>query len=417
MYLKKDEPILIKEVQLPASCLGWVVIDSMRYGTSAGGVRIGSNVTLAEVKLLANDMTLKKSFYNLNAGGAKAGIFCPNSIGVKEREDIFFSFGRGIKGLLREKLFYPAIDMGTDRNDIEQIFKGAGINRKPTNEIIDSSYYTGISVFATLKAVAAFKGIELRGARIGIQGLGKVGINILRLAFQSGLKLVAVSTCKGALYAADGFNIMKILDLVEKNGDDFVDQYQDAQKISLEEFFEKDMDIMCPCAGIYPIHRGNVEKIKAKFIVPGCNVPADKEVERWLFKKGIVFLPGFVCNAGGVLGFVLKYNDIKRGERGDFLSRGIQQRVWDLMRLSEKSGEAPADVARSMAKNNQNKFALESKAKMKGKLNLLLAIIRNSGYTEILRRFLTRLFWRGVYMPSFVKKWYINKFFEHLFAK
>lgn len=416
LYVKKDDPIFIKEVALPKDCVGWLVIDSLKAGISEGGIRIGNNVTLAEIKLLASDMTLKYSFYNVRAGGAKAGICCPDLITRREREDLFFNFGKGLKNLLCEKIFNPGTDMGTDPNDIEQIFKGAGINRNPDNEFIDSSYYTGISVFAALKAVAAFKSIELKGARIGIQGLGKVGMNILRLAFDSGLKLVTVSTRKGALHASNGFDVKKIFDLVKKNGDNFVNQYSDAQKISLEEFFEKDMDIMVPCAGIYPIHEGNMKKIKAKVIVPGCNVPANNEVERWLFNNGIIYLPGFVCNAGGVLGFVLKANSIAKEDRSDFLSRGIQSRVKSLMAQAEKKGKSQADVARSMAQNNQNKFTLESRAKMKGNLNLMIEIMRNSGTSEILRIILGRLYQRKVPSPNFVKNWFYKKCFDRLFA-
>jgi glutamate dehydrogenase (NAD(P)+) len=416
LYAKKEDPILIKEVALPKDCVGWLVIDSLKAGRSAGGVRTGENVTLAEVKLLASDMTLKYSFYNVRHGGAKAGIYCPDLITKKEREDLFFNFGKGLKSLLHEKVFNPGTDMGTDRKDIEQIFKGAGINVKPDNEFIDSSYYTGVSVFAALKAAAAFKGIELKGARIGIQGLGKVGMNILRLAFDSGLKLVTVSTSKGALHACDGFDIKKIFNLVVKSGDDFVNQYQDAQKISLGEFFEKDMDIMCPCAGIYPIHEGNMEQIKAKIIVPGCNVPADKEVERWLYKNGIIYLPGFVCNAGGVLGFVLKGDGIEKENLSDFLSRGIQNRVKSLMAQAEQRGISQADVARKMAQKNQARFALESKAKMTGNLTLLIEIIRKYGTAEIFRIILARLHKRKIPTPNFVKNWFIKKYFERLFT-
>jgi len=416
LFIKEEDPILIKEVALPKSSVGWLVIDSFKAGTSGGGVRIGNNVTLAEVKLLARDMTLKKSFYNLRSGGAKAGICCPDSITRKEKEDILFNFGKGLKSLLREKSFTPGTDMGTDPKDIEQIFKGAGINRKCDVEFVDSSYHTGVSVFAALKATAAYRGIELKGARIGIQGLGNVGTNLLRLAFDFGMKLVAASTRKGALHAPDGFVIKKILDLVEKHGDDFVNQYQDAQQISLEEFFEQDMDIMSPCAGIYPIHEGNREKVKAKVIVPGCNVPADEETERWLFRKGILYLPGFVANAGGVLGILLKSYGIAKEECSDFLSRGIESRVKSLLCQAEKNGKSQAEVARSMAQKNQDTFALESKAQMEGNLHLLTEVIRSSGIAEVSRFILARLHKRGISMPNFVRKYYFRKVFERHFA-
>ena len=120
-YVKNEEPIFIKKVDLPKNCTGWLVIDSMGFGSACGGIRIGKNVSLEEVKLLANEMTLKYSFYNLPNGGAKAGICCPFKVTNKEREEIFYNFGKSLNTLLCHRIYIPGTDMGTTQNDIDQL--------------------------------------------------------------------------------------------------------------------------------------------------------------------------------------------------------------------------------------------------------------------------------------------------------
>lgn len=70
-WVKKRNPILIKEVNLPKHTTGWLVIDSIGSGVAVGGIRLGKNVSLEEVKQLAAEMTLKFSFYNRPIGELK----------------------------------------------------------------------------------------------------------------------------------------------------------------------------------------------------------------------------------------------------------------------------------------------------------------------------------------------------------
>ena len=415
-YVKKSEPIFIKRVDLPKNSTAWLVIDSMGFGSSSGGIRIGKKVSLEEVKLLANEMTLKYSFYNFPMGGAKAGICCPFPITVKEKQEIFFNFGKSLKTLLRNRIYFAGTDIGTNQNDIHQLYKGADIIKKQEKDSIDSSYYTAISVISALKAMSSSTGMALNGARIGIQGLGKVGTHVLRIASDHGLKLVAVSTQRGALYEPNGLDITKILDLARKFDDDFVSYYNEAKQIPLEDFFEKDMDIMCPCAGIYPIHPGNVEKIKAKTIVAGCNVAAVTEVEKLLHKREIIYLPGFVSNAGGVLGFVLKNVGIEHEERGDFLSRGIESRVRDIMNQSKRSGEPPADIAHRIASKNQEKFTLDSKLQISKNRNLSIRRLQSSRAAKMLRKVVFYIFRHKLIFPNFVRNHYKKIVFERFFT-
>ena len=414
-YVKKKEPIYIKTIDLPNNCTGWLVIDSMGFGSACGGIRIGKNVSLEEVKLLANEMTLKYSFYNLSNGGAKAGIRCPFKVTVKEREEIFYNFGKSLNTMLYNRIYIPGTDMGTTPADIDQLRKGAGLKKMKEKGSVDSSYYTSLSIISALRAITAYTEMSLNGTRIGIQGLGKVGINVLRFAAELGQNLVAVSTQNGALYEPSGLDINKILNLVHKYDDDFVSYYHGAKQIRLEEFFEKDMDIMIPCAGIYPIHQLNVQKIKAKIIVSGCNVAAVNEVEKLLHKRKIAYLPGFVSNAGGVLGSVLKDVGFKDEEIYELLNRGVKNRVWEIMANAERIGDAYADIAHSMVIKNQEKFMRDIKPQSSKNHNLLAKGIQITRAAKILRKVVFYMFRHNIMVPKFARNKYKKMVFERLF--
>jgi glutamate dehydrogenase/leucine dehydrogenase len=386
IWIKNDEgPLLVKEVYLQNNTCGWLVVDSMGNGQAVGGMRLGENITLDEVKELAAEMTQKFSFLNLPIGGAKAGICCPNPLSEKEREELFFSFGKGLGHLLHERTYLPGADFGTYPVDIQWLFRGAGIVKNGHEEAPDAGFYTAVSVFSALQAASSFLGIPLAGARIGIQGLGKVGLKMLQLVYQHRLKVVGVSTRRGALYSSGGLDPEQLLDLADRYGDELVFHYHNALCIPCEDLFEQDMEILCPCAGSYPINMNNIHKIKAKIIVPGCNVAATTEVEDRLFHRGITFLPGFVCNSGGVLCYLLSNYGFLDEEITNFLTKGIQQKVSSLLVKAKKRGESPATTALSIVKENQERFVHESEARLKGHVSLGLARFRRSGTKEMIR--------------------------------
>jgi glutamate dehydrogenase/leucine dehydrogenase len=334
----------------------------------------------------------------------------------QERASLFINFGEKLGPILRERTFLPGTDMGTYPEDIGNLFRGAGVVRK-NQELLDSGFYTAISVFSALKATSAILGVPVSGARIGIQGLGKVGLKLFSLAFKHGMKIVAVSTRVGGLYSRHGLEAEQILDLAGKYGDDLVSHYQRADFIHLEELFEQDMEILCPCAGLYPIHRGNIDKIRAKIIVPGCNVAAAPEIEEKVFSKGILYLPGFVCNSGGVLCFLLSTYGFREEETSNFLSQGIGRKISALLTQAKKNNKSPAVVAMNIVKRNQEGFIQESEARSKGRLNLAMVRFRKSGTKEMIRTLLWPIVQNALSDSSSLRKKLVQKIlFERLFG-
>jgi glutamate dehydrogenase/leucine dehydrogenase len=414
--IREDEPMLVKEVDLKGNNRGWLVIDSLGDGHATGGIRFGGGVSLDEVQALAAEMTLKFSFLNLPLGGAKAGIYNPYPLSIRERDDLFLGFGKALGPLLRERIYLPGTDMGTYPRDIDQLLRGAGAGEMSQGESLDSGYYTAVSVFSALQAIASVVKSPLPGARIGIQGLGKVGLSMVELAFKHRLKVVASSSRTGALYSPLGLDIEQIVSLAERYGDDLVLHYQGATATAPEELFEQDLDILCPCAGLYPIHPGNLDNIKAKIIVSGCNVTATSEVEDKLFARGISYLPGFVCNSGGVLCYHLSNHGFKKEEISKFLSQGIRRKVTSLLLRAKKSGESPCAMAHRIVKQKQERFTRESEAMLQGKLRMAAARFKSAGVREMMRTGLWPLV-RGALSgpPSLRRRLARRVLFERLF--
>ena len=382
---KPDRPLLAKTVNLPGDSKGWLVIDSLGNGQAQGGIRLSDQTTLEEVQDLAAEMTLKLSFLGLPSGGAKSGIRCSIPLSKEEREKLFFSFGQAFKPLIAERVYLPGTDLGSYPDDIDCLRRGAGIAQEGQLNRLDSGIHTAVSVFSALQATCSHKGLALSDLHLGIQGLGKVGLPLLELAARHGLKVVAVSTRHGALYNGSGLQAQQLIASVEEQGDNLIPSDPGTRLIGSDAFFQQTMDVLCLCADSYPIHAGNVNEIKARIIVSGCNLAATPEMEQKLYHRGITYLPGFVCNSGGVLCHILSDHGFEEDEIKDIISRGIRRKLNSLLDHAKKIAESPATAALQIVAQNQERFAEESEARLRGSLSLALTRLRHGGIKEMIR--------------------------------
>jgi glutamate dehydrogenase (NAD(P)+) len=124
------------------------------------------------------------------------------------------------------------------------------------------------------------------------------GSYIAEFLYDQGSKIIAVSDSQGGIYNSNGLDPYKIMEHKEKTGS--VVNFSGAKNITNEELLMLDCDILCPSALENQITAKNADKIKAKMIAELANGPVTPEADEILIKKGIVQLPDFLCNAGGV---------------------------------------------------------------------------------------------------------------------
>jgi glutamate dehydrogenase (NAD(P)+) len=284
-----------------------VVVDTISIGGAAGGTRMLPDITTEEIFQLARAMTHKFAILDFPIGGAKAGIWAEPGIHGPQRRELMLSFGRAVKTLLGAGITLAA-DMGTDNEDVATFFEGAGVPKKFTglsNQMVDGEpledHATGYGVVVSALAACQFAGLNIKNARVAIEGFGKVGGGVARYISESGASVVAISTLNGAIYNKDGLDVKALLEARKTAGDKAVLEYKKAKRIRSHELYNLPVDILIPGARPYVITKKNAGGVKAKVISSIANIPMTDEAEAILFKKGILAVPDFISNAGGVI--------------------------------------------------------------------------------------------------------------------
>jgi len=290
-------------------CRGVVVVDTTVRGKSVGGTRMLPDISTKEIFSLAREMTLKYAALGRPRGGGKGGIWAnPDSMPISQRERIMRAYGRGIKALAQAGTFFAGADMGTSHADMVWVREETGVaaplpkfwGEEKDGESLDY-HFTGYGVVMAARAAAEFLGMDLSRATIAIEGFGKVGSGVARYGTQLGAKVVAVSTLRGAIYREQGLDVNRLLDLRKKFGDDLVLKYEGARAIPKEELFFLPVDILVPGSRPWLIHEKNVDRVKAKLISSGANIPITEAAEERLFQKEITIIPAFLSNSGGAV--------------------------------------------------------------------------------------------------------------------
>lgn len=83
------------------------------------------------------------------------------------------------------------------------------------------------------------------------------------------------------------------------------------------------VDILIPASVTDVINEKNKNKIKAKIIVEAGNIPMSEKIEKDLFKKGILIVPDFLANAGGVISSYSEY----RGEHPQKMFETVEKKI------------------------------------------------------------------------------------------
>ncbi|MHA1506922.1 MAG: Glu/Leu/Phe/Val family dehydrogenase [Candidatus Asgardarchaeia archaeon] len=281
-------------------------------GPTKGGIRYHPNVTLDEVIALAAWMTWKTAVVGLPYGGAKGGIVCnPKEMSERELERLTRRYTASIFEWIGPYRDVPAPDVYTGPREMGWIYdtysmhlgysEPAVVTGKPI-ELGGSEgreEATGRGVAISAREAAKKLGLELKGARVAVQGYGNVGYHSAKiLCYEMGAKIIAVSDSKGGIYKEDGLDPDDVLRHKRETGS--VINYPGAKNITNKELLELDCDILVPAALENQITREVAKNVKAKIIVEGANGPTTPDADDILLKKGVFVVPDILANAGGV---------------------------------------------------------------------------------------------------------------------
>jgi glutamate dehydrogenase (NAD(P)+) len=283
-----------------------VVIDNTAAGPAIGGTRMAPDVSTEECFRLARAMTFKNAAAGLAHGGAKSVIFGDPAMPPAEKERLVRAFAAAIANL---EEYIPGPDMGTNETAMawvkDEIGRAVGLPREIGGIPLDEIGATGLGVAIAAEVAQEFCSLKIRGARVAVQGFGAVGRHAARFLVERGARLVAASDTRGAIVSADGFDVRELAEL-KAAGRSLVD-LRGAERIGAEDHVAVDCDIFIPAARPDVLHEGNVDRLKARLVLQGANIPATPGAERRMHERGILSVPDFIANAGGVIAGAVEY--------------------------------------------------------------------------------------------------------------
>ena len=365
-------PEYVVEIHNPKVGLkGILVIDNTSLGPGKGGIRMTPTVDVAEVFRLARTMTWKNALAELPFGGAKAGINAsPEDIKNKERKKMLIqAFSKALKPIV-PKLYIAGPDVNTGEQEMQWFFEANGDWRACTGKpatvcmrlfgkpgekcgIPHEFGSTGFGVAHATVVAANHIGLGIRGAKIAIEGFGNVGTFASKYLSDFGAKIVAVSDSKGVIYNENGLDVEKLHGVKEKTGS--VVNYTPGKVLSNKEIFELNTDILIPGALPDVITKDNVGKIQSKILVEASNIPTTPAIEEMLHRRGVLVVPDFVANAGGVISSYAEYRGYNPKRMFDLVEKKVKRNVKIVLQLSKKYGLKPRDAALKIAQERIKK--------------------------------------------------------------
>ena len=316
--LKRPKRILVVDVPIErddgtiAHFEGYRVQHNMSRGPGKGGVRFHQDVTLSEVMALSAWMTVKNAAVNVPYGGAKGGIrLDPKTLSKGELQRVTRRYTSEIGIIIGPNKDIPAPDVNTNEQTMAWMMDTFSMNvggtatgvvtGKPISlgGSLGRHEATGRGVYVVGCEAAAKRGMDIKGARIAVQGFGNVGGIAARLFAEAGAKVVAVQDHVTTVYAEGGLDVPALLAHVAKQGS--VDGFAGADALLPNaEFWSVNCDIMIPAALEQQITKDNADQIRAKIILEGANGPTTPEADDILREKGVLIIPDVIANAGGV---------------------------------------------------------------------------------------------------------------------
>ena len=290
---------------------GYRVQHNLGRGPAKGGIRYHQDVTRDEVKALAMWMTWKCAVVGIPYGGGKGGVVVdPKQLSQKELEGLTRRFATEIEVLIGPERDIPAPDVNTNAQvmawimDTYSMHQGYTVPGVVTGKPISLGGSEGRNeatargtVFCVIEA-ANHMGVDLRRARVAIQGFGNAGSIAARLIGDEGATVVAVSDSIGGIHAPDGLDIAKVVSWKQEHGT--VQGFPGASDISNAELLEIDCDILIPAALENQITARNAGNVKARLIAEAANGPTTPDADQILYQAGKSMIPDILCNAGGV---------------------------------------------------------------------------------------------------------------------
>ena len=292
-------------------------------GPGKGGIRFHPQETIDTVRALAMWMTWKCAVVDIPLGGAKGGVICdPHNLSAREQEQICRGWVRQVSTNVGPFTDVPAPDIMTNAqhmiwmlDEFERIHGGrmpGFITGKPVGlgGSLGRTEATGYGVVFTVREALRELGIKAENTQASVQGFGNVARYAIELYLRLGGKVIAVSCwdqedqCSYTYRNVNGIKLDELLAVTDRFGG--INKKKaaalDYEVLPGSAWIEQDVDIIIPAAIENQITGENVDRIsrQVKIIAEGANGPTTPEADEKIRERGILVIPDFLANAGGV---------------------------------------------------------------------------------------------------------------------
>lgn len=319
---------------------GILAIHSTKLGPAVGGTRYfaykNDEEALEDVLRLSRSMSYKCILAGVEHGGGKCVLIAPSHNVVKSLEYLE-AYGKVLKEYSQK--FFTGEDVGMSQNDIEELSKVTPNIIGTKAKAGDPSPWAALSTYYAIRGALNFTygSPSLKDKKIIIKGVGKVGMELARLAHEDGAILIVSDIDKNRVQQAlQSFSKISVIDP--------------------NDFSFTECDVFAPCALGKDITDDVARNIKTKIICGAANNQLENEKEGvTLFNRGIIYVPDYVANGGGLINVVAELS-VNGYNRAGVLEKckNIEEVVVSILKESKETNTAPNVIVDKMAKRTLN---------------------------------------------------------------
>ena len=315
-----------------------IAVHNSNLGPALGGCRMWPYATeeeaVRDVLRLSRGMTYKSAMANLKLGGGKSVII--GNPRTHKTPELLAAFARALEQL--NGRYIAAEDSGTSVADMKYMTQFtqhvAGIHDKPSDAGTRSgdpspatAYGTFIGIRAAVKERLGRDSLD--GLRVAVQGVGNVGFDLARQLKEAGAQLWVTDIHREALVQAG--------------------KELGATVVAPDEIFGLDVDVFAPCALGAILNDTTIPQLKASIVAGAANNQlAEARHGLELMKRGILYAPDYVINAGGIIDV---YHERIGFDRAVLLKHieGIHDNLMEVFERARKEERPTGEVADAIA--------------------------------------------------------------------
>jgi glutamate dehydrogenase (NAD(P)+) len=327
---------------------GVLVIDNVARGPAVGGLRMAPDVSVDECMRLARAMTLKNAAAGLAHGGGKSVLWGDPRMPADNKETLIRAFAHALR---HEDDYIFGPDMGTDERCMgwikDEIGRSVGLPAAMGGIPLDDVGATGWGLAHAADVAARYCAVTVNGARVAIQGFGAVGKHAARFLCDKGARLIAASDSLGTVLDPAGLDVAALIAL--KDAGRGVRDYDGGDKLDRDAVIGVECDIWIPAARPDVVREDNVARLKTKLVLQGANIPFSSGAEQVLHDRGVLVVPDFIANAGGVICAALEYRGATESQAFDTIAARIRANVEAVLNEASATHLLPRQVAMRLA--------------------------------------------------------------------